>query len=494
MESLLEVRIRERDAKDRRRAIMSSGNEQKNEGAGAKGAANGQNTQAANTHKLKFSEKIAYGMGDSAANVYVAMTGSFLTGFYTDTVGLAAAAVGTMMLVTRVFDGITDLLMGGIVEKTHTRWGKARPWVLWTAPFMALGLILLFTVPKSLYGTNGGLIYAYITYIFMNCLVYTANNLPFNALLSRMSLDVQDRADTASVRFIMTQITTLIVNAVTASLVSSVGWVTLAVIYGLIEVVMLLWCFFGCKEHIGEDEESKTVKTEKVPMKVGLKAVLTNKYFYFQALLFLVLYIYVVCIGSSTYYFCNTVLGNLSIMTVISSAMTIAAIISNFIVPYGVRKFGKRICMIAGCILVIIGSAVVGLAGTNIALVVVGQLIRGFGQGPIMSGIFAMTADIVDYGEWKKGIRTEGLVNSATSFGMKVGIGLGSAVCTGILSIGGYVGTAEVQTASAIASIKFAFGYMGVITMVICLILVLLLNLDKYMPQIQKDLKAKHNM
>lgn len=441
--------------------------------------------------KLGFGEKLAYGMGDCGANIYVAMAGTFLTGFYTDTVGIAAAAVGTMMLLARVFDGVTDLLMGVVVDKTHTRWGKARPWVLWSAPLMALGLILLFAVPESFYGTNSALVYAYVTYIFANCLVYTMNNLPYNALLSRMTLDVQDRAGTASMRFIMTQITTLIINAVTASLVTIVGWTPLAVVYAIIEFLMLLWCFLGCKEHIGEDTESNTVRIEKVPFKTGFKALIRNQYFYLQAVFFLILYIYVVANGSSTYYFCNSVLGNLSIMTAVSSASTAAAIISNFLVPSLVARFGKRKCMLVGCIMLIIGSIVVGLGGTSLAIVVVGQVIRGLGLGPVMSGIFATTADVVDFGEWKTGVRSEGLVNSCTSFGMKVGIGLGSYVATAILTIGGYVGTAEVQSASAIASIKFAFGYLGAIIGAICLILVLLLNIDKNIDQIQKDLKAK---
>ena len=93
--------------------------------------------------------------------------------------------------------------MGAIVDKTKSKYGKARPWVMWTAPLMALGLIMLFAVPKSMYGTNAGLVYAYISYIFVNCIVYTANNLPYNALLSRMTLDVQDCASTASMRFVM---------------------------------------------------------------------------------------------------------------------------------------------------------------------------------------------------------------------------------------------------------------------------------------------------
>lgn len=107
-------------------------------------------------NRLSMKEKISYGLGDGAANIYVAMAMTFLTGYYTDTVGLAAAAIGTMMLVARLFDGVTDLIMGAIVDKTKSKYGKARPWVLWTAPLMAIGLVALFRVPEGL--SDGGLV------------------------------------------------------------------------------------------------------------------------------------------------------------------------------------------------------------------------------------------------------------------------------------------------------------------------------------------------
>lgn len=444
-------------------------------------------------HRLNMKEKISYGFGDCAANVYVAMAGTFLTAFYTDTVGIAAAAVGTMMLLARIFDGVTDLVMGAIVDKTKSKYGKARPWVLWSAPFMCIGLILLFTVPSNL-SSGGKLAYIYVTYIFMNCLVYTANNLPYNALLSRMTLNVQDRATTASIRFVMTQFTTLIINAITMPLVAAAGWAVTSVIFGIIEVVMLLICFLFCKEHIGEDADAGIVKVENVPLNVALPSVLKNQYFYLQALMFLFLYIFVVAAGMSTAYFCNVVLQNPNLIGVLSSAQTIPAIIANFVNPSLVQKFGKRKMMMVGTVLMIVGSCVIGLAGTSIPFIVVGIAIRGLGMGPIMSGIFAMTADVVDYGEWKTGVRSEGLINSCTSFGMKVGIGLGSAVGTGILAIGGYLeGTApELQPVSAINAIKFEIGYLGAIIAAVCLVLIILLNIDKNIKQIQADLEAKH--
>lgn len=441
--------------------------------------------------KLGIGEKVSYGLGDCAANIYVGLGGTFLTGFYTDTAGIAAGAIATMMLVTRVFDGITDLMMGAVVDKTKSRFGKARPWILWTAPLMMLGLISLFTVPMSL-GAGGKLLYAYITYFIMNCIVYTANNLPYNALLSRMTLDVQERASTASLRFIMNSIVTIIINAVTPQLVVTIGWNKIAFIYGAIEFVLLIICFLGTKEHIGAQVDGR-VKVDNVPLKVSVPAVLKNKYFYLQALLFTSLYVGVVSSGSLGYYYFNSVIGDLRLMSLTSLA-SIPTIIVNFFVPGLVKKIGKRRLMMAGCVLMAVGSFIIGIADKNVAVLMVGSIIKGAGMGPIMSGIFALTSDIVDYGEWKTGIRSEGLINSCTSFGMKVGIGLGSAVAGWILAFGGYEGTLQIQSESAINAIKFGYGYLGVILAIACFIILAFMNIDKYLGTIQTELSAKHEV
>ncbi len=439
--------------------------------------------------KLSFKEKFSYGLGDCSANVVVALTGTFLSAYYTDTVGIAAAAVGTMLLVCRVFDGGSDLLMGALVDRTSSKYGKARPWMLWTAPLMAIGIFLLFNCPAGL-SSQGNLIYAYLTYIFMMVIVYTANNLPFNALLSRMTLDVQDRASAAAMRFVMTQITTIIINGITANLLSSVGWRSLSIIYAIVAMLLSILCFAGVREHVGEDQ-SGSVVVEKVPFREAFPALFKNKYFYIQALLFMFVYIAYCCPLQTQYYYANIILNNVEAITLMTLANALPTLAVNLIVPSLVKKIGKQKILILGSICMIIGSIVIGIAGAAFGLAMVGMCIRGAGIGLIFSSLFAMTADVVDYGEWKFGVRSEGLVNSCTSFGMKLGIGFGLAIGSWIIALGGYDGTAAVQTSSAISSIKFAFGYSGAIFSAIVLILCILMNLDKYIGQIQKDLEAK---
>lgn len=446
--------------------------------------------QTENGHRLSMKEKLCYSFGDCAGQIYVALASYFLTGYYTDTVGIAAMAVGTMMFAARIFDGTSDLIMGALVDKTKSRYGKARPWILWTAPLMAAALIALFSVPTS-FGSAGKLVYAYVTYILLNCIIYTANGIAYNSLLSRMTFHVQDRCSTSSLRFVLGTVTTLIVNAVTANLVTGIGWQGLVTVYAAVELVLLLICFAGCREHIGETEDGE-IEVEKVPLKTALPALFKNKYFFMQAFMMVFLYINIISVGSMTYYFCNTVLGSLGAMTMITMAYNIPTILGSFVNPLLVGRMGKRRTLILCFALSMAGRLAVGLGGTSIPAVLAGVAVHGLALGPIYADVFAMTPDIVDYGEWKTGVRSEGLVTCCVSFGMKVGIGLGGVAATWALACGGYDGMAAVQSASAVAAIRFGFGYLSVILSAVSLVLAVMMNLDKDMEKIQIDLIEKH--
>lgn len=440
--------------------------------------------------RLSLGEKLSYSAGDCGGQIYVTLCTYFLTGFYTDTVGIAAAAIGTMMLIARLFDGTSDLIMGAILDKTRSKYGKARPWMLWTAPLMGIALIAMFIVPSSL-GDHGKLVYAYFTYILLNCIIYTANGIAYNSLLSRMTLNIEDRVSCTSIRFVLGNVMALAINAVTANLVTSLGWSKLIIIYAVAEVILLLICFAGCKEHIDADDNGE-VEVEKIPLRTALPALLKNKYFYLQALLMVFLYINIMTVGNMMYYFCNTVLGSLAVMTVVSMFYNIPTILGSFINPMLANKFGKRKVLIASFLVSMIGRAIVGFSGTNMPLILIGCAIHGLALGPIYADVFAMTPDIVDYGEWKTGIRSEGLTTCCVSFGMKVGLGIGGFVASWILALGGYDGMATVQSASAISAIQFGFGYASVILSAICLVIVWLMNIDKDIEQIQRDLTEKH--
>ena len=168
--------------------------------------------------KTPMITKILYGCGAGGGNVMSTILASFLLSYYTDTALMGAAAVSTMFLISRVLDGITDIIMGGIVDKTNTRWGKARPWLLLAGPLMAVGMILILNMPMG-FSDTGKLVYAYLTYIFLNCIVYTIFGIAHSALLARMTLDYEDRTTTSAVSSIMNNLAGIVVGSVTTGLV-----------------------------------------------------------------------------------------------------------------------------------------------------------------------------------------------------------------------------------------------------------------------------------
>ncbi len=171
----------------------------------------------------------------------------FLTLYYTDSVGISAGIVGTIMPVTRIFDGITDLVFGNILDRTNTKWGKAKPWLMAAPPMLAIGVILLFNVPGSL-SDVGKIVYATITYVFITTIAYTIGGLSYSALLSLMTNDTQARTSASSIRFLLVTIVCVVLAAVTMPLVNSVGWSGVSLIYATGAAICLLLTIFGTKE------------------------------------------------------------------------------------------------------------------------------------------------------------------------------------------------------------------------------------------------------
>ncbi len=441
--------------------------------------------------KVPVLAKLCYGCGAAGGNVMSTILAAFLLSYYTDSAMMGMAAIGTMFLISRVLDGITDVAMGGIVDKTNTSWGKARPWLLVSAPLMTVGIILILNVPAG-FSEAAKLAYAYITYIFLNCIVFTIFGIAHASLLARMTLDYEDRTSTSVVSSICNNISGIIVGTITTGLVINHGWAFTSVVLGIASGVLILIAFLGAKERVGIDETTGRVKTEKVEFKVALPAVLKNKYFYIiMAIGIFVLLMNANAIASTVFY-CNQVIGDPMYMATLMSVGQIPGVVILLFMPALSRKFGKRQFMAGGCLVLIVGFILLGLANGNKSLVLAGTILRSIGAGPIFAGIFAFIADVTDYGEWKFGVRTEGLISAAQSVGSKIGIGLGSGMTAWVLAAGGYVNSAATQSESALNAIKFDFGWLGMIFSICLLIAVLLLDVEKFMPQVREDLNKKH--
>lgn len=434
--------------------------------------------------KISLKEKFSYAIGDVGCNfVYVPIT-SFLMIYYTDKVGIGVAAVGTLMLVARLLDGITDLSMGLVIDKTKTKWGKTRPWILWSAPFMGLGLMLLFNVPEYLSNT-GKLVYAYITYILLVSIVYTVSNLSYCTLLARISNDIQERSVLSSIRFFFVILFTIILSMITNPLVETFGWSRLSVVYGIISCVLLCITFLFTKERNKGDGE------EVFNFKKGIYAIKKNKYFFLIAIMFIVIYADMGLFSGATLYYTTYVLKDANLIGILTLTLYAPMIIVFIILPRLINKFGKWKVMMMGFLIKLIGVIIMAIDPNCLNLVMFGNIVKGIGMAPLIVGIFAIVADVVDYGEWKTGIRADGLVNSCVSFGMKLGGGLGTAILGWILECGGYDGTATIQNTAAISAINVSYIYLGIIFSLIGIIVMYFLNMDNFTNEMSKELREK---
>ena len=438
---------------------------------------------AKTTKKVPLINKIAYALGTGGGNIFSQIAAAFLLQYYTDTALIGAGSIATMFLVCRVFDGISDLIMGGIVDKTNTKIGKARPWLILSGPLLLLGIVLLMHVPA---GASEGvkLVYAYATYIFMAVIVYTIYGIANTAMLPLMTHDKDESTMLATFSAIGNNLIGLIAGSMITPLVLNLGWHWSSIILGSASCILVLFSGLINKEEAAEGGE---IRRETVPMKEQVKAVLKNRYFF---LLLLVgattLIMNANAIGAQIYY-CNLVLGNMGFMSTLMVAGQLPGLLILFLMPSIAKKWSKQAFLLIGSVLLILGFVITGLAGTNTSMIVAGTIIRSFGAGPLLSAVFALVPDVVEYGNWKFGVRSEGLISSAQSIGSKIGIGLGSALTGWILAGVGYDPTAAVQTQSVINAIKFDYTWLGAIISVIILIIVLMLNVEKYAPEYMKQ-------
>ncbi len=443
----------------------------------------------------KIAERFSYGCGDFGCNIIYTAMSAFLLFYYTDYAKVSALAVGTIMMISRVFDGVSDIIMGVIVDRTKSKFGKARPWILRMCIPFALSGILLFSVPVGL-GDTAKLVYIFITYNLTSTVVYTAINVPYSALNALMTQDPYERSVLSIFRNLLATAGTLIINTVTLPLVEFFGdnasaWTKAFCVLGALAVVAFLFTFFGTKERVHSVAEKQSGESVDVPFKEGIKALFKNKYWIMMTCMLALFFLMYSVNGGSTVYYAKDILGDRSLVSTINGIFNVVQILAMFFIAMLVKKFGKRNVFALGLILDIVGMLILNYSAGTMPMIVVSSVVRGIGNACGGATMWAMVSDTIDYGEWKTGYRTEGLVNSACSFGYKIGNGIGSALLGLILEIGGYVGEAAVQSASALVSIKVCFIWIPVAVYVCGLVIMAFWNLDKEFDGIIADLKQR---
>lgn len=439
--------------------------------------------------EIKTWNRIAYGAGDMAVNITWAALGMFIIYFYTDVALIPAAAVGTLMLFGRIFDGVTDVIVGALVDKTDTRWGKARPWVLFGAiPFAACST-LLFAVPDT--SISGKLIYAYVTYLLMT-IAFTAVCIPYGTINALMTRDVNERAKLNVFRMFMAQIGFLLVTTVTLPLVKRLGddqraWVIAFAILTSLSVLLFWFTVAGTREIRALRDEGN----ENVPFNARLKAMFANKYWILATVFFLVFSIGYALNQSALVYYCKWVLGNEQLVSVLTWAYLVPVMVGFLFLPELIKRFGKTKLMMVGILVSVVGLVVMAIAPASFAVAMGAQIVKGVGRVPLLGIVWALFPDTIEYGEWKTGIRSEGLLYSSGSFAQKLGIGIGAALMSWILAMGGYDGAASVQSGGALSAILWSFIYIPIITFVLQAVILYFYDIDKKLPMIMEELKRR---
>lgn len=434
--------------------------------------------------KPKKKEIWSYGVGSFGLNSSFTLTSSFLTYYYTDSVGITAAAVGTLMLIARLFDGATDLAMGTVVDKTKTKLGKARPWILWMALPLGLSILLLFSVPNV--SDSGKLIYAYVTYLLF-ILLYTMVAIPYKTLLALMTQDQFSRSLSNINSAIWFMFGTLLVMTLTQPIAANFGWLTLAILYAIITVIPLLITFRFVKERV----TSPLYNDSKVSVKTATLALLKNQYWMIITIVCVLFYIILALVQGGGLYYARWVLGNEDLFPLIGLALTGPMVLGLFFMGPVVKKFGKKNVMIFGWFVALVGQLIKMYDMTDLTTFLIGSALAGLGAMPSLGLIIAMINDTVEYGEYKTGIRTEGMLNSGASFGAKVGTGLGLAIIGWSLSYGGYTSQANVQAEQAIAMIKAINIHFPIVFGILLVALLFFFKVDKLYPQIVAELQKR---
>ena len=442
------------------------------------------------TTKLSIKEKVGYGLGDTASHFVWDMVGFWILIFYTDTFGISAAAAGTIMLIARVWDMLSDPLMGILADRTNTRWGKFRPYILWMAlPYSVLA-VLTFTTPNL--GETGKVFYAGITY-FLLMTVFTAINLPYSSLGAVMTSDSFERAGLNSYRFIFAFIGQFIVTGTALSLAmyfgggnNAKGYQYTLILFSVVSFILFMITFKTTKERVQPPKE------QQQNLKEDLKNLFKNGPWVILFFVGIISFVMFAMQNLSIAYYFKYYIGDEEGVQLFNVIGTIALIAGIPLSKPLSKRFGKRNVYVTSSILSGIFFIALYLPGAkNMMTVYTLNILAKFTYAPAVPLLWTMLADTADYSEWKTGRRSTGLVFSAATFAQKAGWGIGGALAGWILALYEFVPNME-QTATSLTGIKLMISVFPGILYMSCAILLYFYAIDhKTCLMMQKDLEAR---
>ncbi len=485
------------------------------------------------TQKLPVLEKVGYSLGDAGANFVFQTMILFQLNFYTDTVGIAAAIASSIILVSRLWDAFFDPLMGIISDRTKTRWGKFRPWVLWSAVPWGVAMVLAYTTPG--YSMTGKIIYACVTNILLMT-IYSVNNMPYSALTGVMTGDVNERTSLSSYRFVSAMIAQLMVGGFTLPLVAKFGqgndakgWQGTIGLWAALCVILFVLTFFSVKERIQPDPK------QKISAREDFGNLLKNGPWVLMFIVTLAHFIVAAMRGGTVLYYFKyymdpnhlfEMLQSLGLTTaaqgadsgmwhrllntfglvvdaegknVASVGFSLFNMFSQFVTVIGVLcatflsiRFGKKAVVIVGFALTsLFMAAFILLPPDAIGATFALECFRALSFAPTIPLLWAMFADVADYAEWKTGRRTTGVIYATIMFALKAGLSLGGALALWLLSVYGYQANVA-QTPTALVGIRMTISVYPAVFFVIVVVCMCFYKISKNLNlQIQDELAER---
>ncbi|MCB2220775.1 MAG: MFS transporter [Bacteroidetes bacterium] len=426
--------------------------------------------------KLTIKEKIGYGLGDTASHFVWDMVGFWILIFYTDTFGISAAAAGTIMLIARIWDMLSDPIMGIIADRTNTRWGKFRPYILWMALPYSILAMLTFTTPH--FGPTGKVIYAGVTYLLLMT-VFTAINLPYSSLSAVITSNSYERAGLNSYRFVFAFLGQFIVTGTALSLAlyfgngdTAKGYQYTLMLFGLISFVLFMITFKTTKERVQPPPE------QKQNLKKDLANLFNNRPWVILFFVGIISFVMFAMQNLSIAYYFKYYIGQEESVQLFNVIGTVALIAGIPLSKPLSERFGKRNVYIASSLLSGIFFISLYIPGSKSTLMIYSlNILAKFTYAPAVPLLWTMLADTADYSEWKNGRRATGLVFSAATFAQKAGWGVGGALAGWLLALFEFIPNVE-QSDTALSGIKLMISVFPGLLYMSCAILLYFYTID----------------
>lgn len=440
--------------------------------------------------KLSVKEKIGYSLGDTASHFVWDMVGFWLLFFYTDVYGISAAAAGTIMMIARFWDMAIDPIIGVVSDRTNTRWGKFRPYILFGAIPYAVLAILTFTTPD--FGEVGKIIYAGATYVLLMT-AYAFINLPYSALGAVMSADTYERAGLNTYRFIAGFIGQFVVTGLALTLANyfgggdkAQGFQYTVFLFAGLSLVFFFITFKTTKERVQPPKEQKN------SVKADFGNLFKNRAWVILAIVGIVSFIMFAMQNAAIAYYFKYYLGREDNVQLFNVLGTVALIVALPLSKPLAKRFGNKNVFIGSSLISGLFFMLIYLPGvTDLTTIYIFNIIAKMAYAPAVPLLWTMIADAADYGEWKSGRRATGLYFSAAVFAQKAGWGIGAAIAGWILSISNFMPNVE-QTSEAITGIKLLVSVIPGILYMSCAIFMIFYNIDKKTTDLmKKELDAK---